>query len=80
MGNMGDEAWARVMGSEALYLYIVHICVHISTDTNRSLGAPRSPFSSVSFAYVTSNLNLYRNIYTDTILTTPRCAKWPLSQ
>lgn len=55
---MGDEAWVRVMGSEALYLYIVHICVQcesdISTDTNRSLGAPRSPFSSVSFAYVTN--------------------------
>lgn len=24
---MGDDAWARVMGSEDLYLYIVHICV-----------------------------------------------------
>lgn len=24
---MGDDVWARVMGSEDLYLYIVHICV-----------------------------------------------------
>lgn len=36
---MGDEAWARVVGSKALYPYIVHIYVCLRTICDFDISA-----------------------------------------